>query len=1068
MKKNKVKSESGGRIRNLWFPLRTILLVILFFQLAQPVLAGSFGNSVIIGQQKRTITGVVNDSSGMPIPGVSIVVKGTTIGAVTDTNGKFSITVNSDSKSLLFSFVGMKMQEVALGGSSNLIIKMEDDSIGIEEVVAVGYGTQKKANLTGAVGMVSSERLEERPIVSTSQGLQGLIPNLNITIFNGDPTKAADFNIRGFESINGGSPLILVDGVPMDLDRINPQDIKSINVLKDAAAAAVYGARAAFGVILVETKKGEGKINVRLSSELSMDVPIFNVDPITNSWDYVQAKNSMQLHSSGTPAYNDSYLAAVKAYWEDPQNNPEYAVVNGAFEFYGNNNYAKELMSTNSPHQKYDLSVSGSTEKSRFYTSFGYLNTDGYLKVGNDNFKRYNILMKADFKINEWLDIDQKISLNSQVSDKPHFYSNDVNINSIIRVEPNRPIHVPLLQGYEQYEGMYWDGLNFFPYLEQGGRNKFSNTDTWLSSGITLSPLKGFKIRTDFSYNILNQQRETGAPRVLVLNPNITVANPVTFGYSGNDFVSTESNYNQYYVFNSYAEYLLDYIPNHYFKAMVGFNQEWGRNSFVNGRAASLVATNIIDIGATTGTQTVTGGKNHTSLRGAFYRLNYIYKDKYLVEANGRYDGTSRFPKDDRFGFFPSVSVGWRLSSEGFMAATRSVIDDLKIRASYGTLGNQLLGDRYYPYISTMNIGSSNYQMSSGLIPMIQTPGLVSPSLTWETVVSKNLGLDIALFDQKFDASFDVYTRETKDMLMRKTYPSILGTTAPDENAADLKTTGWELAINWRDNITKDLKYTLTFSLSDWVSEITKYDNPTGALGQYRVGQEIGEIWGFETVGIIQDDAQLASMADQSRIATRWRLGDIEYKDQNIEGEEGYGLISIGQNTLADPGDQKIIGNTNPRYSFGLNSGLTYKDFSVSAFFQGIGKRDYYPSTASWTWFFPWQSFNGEKSWLTDTWSEDNRDAYFPKPGGSNNFISQTRFLQDASYIRLKSLTISYDLPELLVKKVGLSGAKFYVAGNNLWEYSRIRKPLDPEYIFSNSIDYPLLRTYSAGVIINL
>lgn len=1071
MKKNKVKSEYGGRPLDLWFPLKTLLAIFLF-QLAQPVFADSFANSVNAEQQQKSIAGVVKDLSGQPVPGVTVMVKGTGIGAVTDSNGQYKFNLPLGAKTLAFSFIGMKSQEIAIGTRSTIDVVMEEEAIGLDEVVAVGYGTTRKANLTGSVDMVTAERLAERPITDVGQGLQGLIPNLNVTIYSGDPTRSTDLNVRGFESINGGSPLILVDGVPMDLNRLNPNDIESITVLKDAAAGAVYGARAAFGVVMIKTKRGSGEINVRLSSELSRDVPIFHVNPVKNGYEYATIRNEILVAGGGTQYYNDDYMARLKTYWDDPANQPGYAIVNGVFENYEYTRMAEKVMNSFSPKQKYDLSVSGSTGKSSFYTSFGYLNTDGYLNLeGNDNFKRYNILMKGDFKVNDWFSIDQQITINSQVSDKPA----QAQLNSVIRVEPIRAFVVPYLEDYPELEGEFWSNPNEFMLENQvrnGGRAKWSNTDNWLKTGITLDPFKGLQIKSDFSYRIYNRQYERGAPQYRAVNYDLTKENH--FDYFGDNNVSVSSNHDQYYVFNTYGEYTLDKIENHYIKAMVGFNQEWGRFTNVSGSALYPVSATVIDVGATTGVQAITGGKQHTALRGAFYRLNYIFKDKYLFEANGRYDGTARFGKESRFGFFPSFSAAWRISNEGFMAGTRHYLDDLKFRVSYGTLGNQVVESasgvqNYYPYIPTMNVTDTNFPLATGKLPVVRMPGLISPDLTWETVITKNLGVDITLFKQKLTSSLDIYSRATTDMLMRKDYPDILGTAAPFQNAADLINKGWEFSLKWRDRISSDLSYDLAFSLADWIAEITKYENPTGAIGEHYVGEKLGEIWGYETVGFIQTEEQLANLPDQTALGLGWALGDLEFKDQQKEGEVGYGVINQGSNTLADPGDRKIIGNNSARYTFGLNTGLKYKDFSIAAFFQGVGKRDYYPSRNAWTWFFPFASLNMDRQWIDDAWRPDNTDAYWPRiQYNTKNYPPQTKYLQNAAYIRVKSLTISYDMPQNLVGKIGLKSAKVYVAGQNLWELSKIRKPLDPEYVFSNSIDYPLMRTYSLGLIVNL
>ncbi len=1023
--------------------------------------------------QKRVISGIVTGEDGQPIPGVSIIVVGTTTGIVTDYDGRFKLSIPDEAKNLQFSFVGMKTQVIPINGQTTFSIKMEEVTTGLEEVVAVGYGTQKKVNLTGAVSMATSERLENRPIVSTGQGLQGVIPNLNVSIRNGDPTRSADFNIRGFESINGGSPLILVDGVPMSLERINPNDIASVNVLKDAAAAAVYGARAAFGVILVETKKGKkGKVNVQLSTELSLAKPIYNVDVVTDPYVFVTEINKATIRTNGATYYDDDYVAGTKAWSENPTDENAWAVVNGVLRFYGYNDYQNKIITDFAPQQKYDMTISGASEGASYYVSFGFLNKDGYLKpANNENFKRYNILMKTDFKINDWLSLDEKIVFNSQVSDKPHFYNWDVNINTIARVSPILPIQFPDLpyyveQGdhdqYAQYIGMYFGETNFLPYLLDGGRETFTKSDTWFTQGITLTPINNLKVRSDFSYNMYHNNYQNVASKVDIVSTNLLDAGMVSNGFSGNDWIDNRINYNQYYVFNTYAEYTLYQFPGHYVKAMVGFNQEWGRNTYVRAQANTLITPLITDLNATTGTQQTWGSKSHTSLRGIFYRLNYIYKDKYLLEANGRYDGTSRFPKDSRFGFFPSVSVGWRISNENFMKGAKDWLDNLKFRTSYGELGNQLLGNNYYPYIATMGSGMASYIMSSGRIPYVSAAGLVSPALTWETVATTNFGLDITLFDQRLDLSADIYTRDTKDMLMGVEYPDILGTSAPDANAADLRTKGWELAVTWRDKIGQDWEYGLTLALADNQAEITKYDNPTGALSEYYVGKKLGEIWGYETVGIFQYDENVAAAPNQSALGANWRAGDIQYADLN-----GDGVINRGSNTLDDPGDRKVIGNTTARYPFGLNGDLKYKNWALNTFFQGVGKRDYLPSSGSWDAFYPYNSGHVEKYYITETWSEDNRDAYFAAPHISintkKNIQPQSRYVQNAAYIRLKNVTLSYNFPQDWVSKIGLSKAQIYFAGMNLWEYSKIHKPLDPEQLATLTQEYYFQRIFTLG-----
>ncbi len=1018
--------------------------------------------SSMVYAQDRTISGTVTDARGETLPGVTVMVRGTTIGTVTDIDGGFGLNVPVTADFLVFTFVGMRRVEIPLSAETTYRVTMEPEAYGLDEVVVVGYGSQVRANLTGAVDMVTSERFENRPITSVGEGLQGLIPNLNVTVYSGDPTRSTDLNVRGFESITGGEPLVLVDGVPMDLNRVNPSDIESITVLKDAAAGAIYGARAAFGVIMVETKRGTTDgMNVRFSAEHAFDVPIFHMEPITNGYEFALLRNQVEEREGQQPVYSPDYMERLKRYWDDPDNNPPYEIYEGSFNNYAATNLQDDVLMSVSPQQKYDLSINGVTDRARYYSSFGYLNTDGWLDIPdkNHNFKRYNVLMKGDLDITDWLNIDQQITLNSQVSDKPY---NDQTW-TIFRIEPIRSYRVPYLEEYPELEGEYWDQPHALPaWVEKGGRDKWQNTDTWLKTGITINPINRVRIRSDFSYNMFKREAEAADPQYQLLSGNFE--DGPQFNTHGDNIVDVRRDYHQYYVFNMFGEYEIADYNRHYVKAMVGFNQEWGRRTHISGRAYEPVSSTVVDIGATTGIQSITGGKDHVALRGAFYRLNYIYDGKYLFEANGRYDGTSRFGTDDRFGFFPSFSAAWRISAESFMFGVSHIFDDIKIRASYGTLGNQLLGNRFYPYIASMNVTETPIPLSSGRIPVVRMPGLISPDLTWESVVSQNLGLDLTLLDYRLNATFDMYTRETKDMLMRKSYPTILGAAAPDENAADLMTKGWELSIRWRDRVTSDFNYDFSFVLSDWVSEITKYDNPTGSLNDYYVGQILGEIWGYETVGIFQTNEEVDEAPSQGQLGVGWRAGDIRFADLNDDGE-----ITAGNNTLDDPGDRRIIGNENPRYSFGMNAGMNYKNFGLSLFFQGVGKRDYSPGSANWTWFYPWRAYAADKAWVRDSWTPDNRDAYFPEmQTGDKNWHTQTRFLQNAAYVRLKSLTLSYNLPHSITSRIGMNGVRIYASGQNLWEYSQIRKPLDPEYIFNQRMDFPLMRTYSFGIIVNI
>ncbi len=1031
-----------------------------------------------------TVTGTIVDGGGGPLPGVNVVEKGTTNGTTTDGNGRFTLNVEGEKSVLVFSFIGYETQEVVVGSRTSISIVLQETATALEEVVVVGYGTQKKVNLTGAVGTVSSEMLENRSIANVGEGLQGVIPNLNITVRNGDPASPPSFNVRGFTSINGGEPLVLVDNVPMDINRINPNDIESISVLKDASAAAIYGGRAAFGVILVETKSAKkGRTRINLNTQVSMAKPILNMDVMKDPYQYAQVWNQASMRTQGTPMYDDEFVQNTKAWSDNPTLENAWKVQDGVLQFYGFNNYQDQLITDFAPAQQHNLSISGGSENTDYYVSAGYFSKDGYLRDNNSRFKRYNILMKADFKVNNWLSLHEQVVFNSQSNDSPTEYSWDVHVNSLARVGTVMPIQFPDLpfyitpgdrEEYLPYIGKYFGGQNFFPYLMEGGRETFTNNDLWLTTGATLTPFKNFKVVSNFSYQIYNRIYQNVRSKVDIVSRDLLAANRISHDFSSPDFISNTSINNKAYVFNVYGAYDYDFESGHHLTATVGFNQEWYHYQSLAGTAYSLITPSVPNIHATTGTQQVDGGAAHTALRGAFYRLNYNFKERYLFEASGRYDGTSRFPKDGRFGFFPSFSAGWRISNENFMASTGSWLDNLKIRASYGELGNQLLGSNYYPYISTMNSGipSAYPLILEGSSPELNIlwPNLVSPHLTWERVISRNIGLDVTLLNAKLDVSFDAYTRDTKDMLRSRDYPDILGATPPQENAADLRTKGWELSLTWRDKIKNDWDYDVTVGLSDWTSEITKYENPGGNISDYYVGKAIGEIWGLETIGLFQTPDEIADAPSQANIGANWKPGDVRYADLNNDG-----VINRGSGTLSEPGDVRVIGNTTPRYQFGVNLGLRYKNWGLSTFFQGVGKRDMWPSTNSWTWFYPFKSHYMEEWAIEESWSEDNRDAYFPAPSlaydsrESKNYQVQSRFLQKAAYVRLKNVTVSYTLPQSLLQRIGVADIQVYFTGMNLWEWSRIRRPLDPESIPEvtagtvGAIEFPMQRLYTLG-----
>lgn len=1044
-----------------------------------------------VEKQQKEISGTITDTDGMLLPGASVIVKGTSTGTTTDFDGKFTLQIDDNAAFLVVSFMGYGTKEIAIDDQEIFNIQLSPEASALDEVVVVGYGTTKKVNLTGAVGVAKGEVLENRAISTVGQGLQGVVPGLNITVPNGDPSANVDFNIRGFESINGGSPLILVDNVPMDLNQLNPNDIESFSVLKDAAAAAIYGARAAFGVILVTTKKGrKGKAHLTLSTEQTVSNPIFLIDPIQDPYLYMTSQNNLADLNGGTAPYNNARLAGALAYSQNPTLENTWTR-DGDFLFYnGFNNYQDKIISNQTNQQKYDLSVSGATDNASYYASVGYLGKEGFLVSdrGNQDFERFNALLKADIKINNWLSLNSQVNYTNTSNKTPHTYSFDASINSVNRILPIEPIEFPDLDyyrtpgdraEYEQYIGESFFNFDSRPYLENGGRNSDNKHDTWFTQGITITPLEGLVVKSDFNYNTYYQYVEQVASKISVIDgtnfsEGIDLTNMrFSDGYSGNDYIVNRSQYNQYFSFNAYAEYTFDKLEDHFFKGMAGYNQEELRTRRLYGKANNLITPGITDLNATTGDQFVEGGRIHNALRGGFFRLNYNYKGKYLVEVNGRYDGSSRFPKDDRFGFFPSFSGAWRMSKESFLESTSAWLSDLKLRASYGELGNQIYTQNgqqnYYPYVPSLNTGTTDYDLGNGGIPVVTAAGLVSPNLTWESVGTRNFGLDASFFDGKLSFNGDYFVRETKDMLLRVNLPDILGAQEPLQNGADLETKGWEIVLNWRDEINEDWKYSIGFNIADNQSKITKYAGENPNVNGFYVGKDIGEIWGFESVGLFESDEAAAAAPDQSQInGGAWEAGDMQYADLNEDGIIDRGTQSLITETGEyDTGDLKVIGNTNARYMYGITPSVSYKSWSLNIFVQGVGKRDYYPPIAPHAGFWPYNGDLVTQDHLDNSWSPTNTNAYFARPRGTNtkNIQPQTRYLQNAAYLRLKNVTLNYNLPETFVNKIGMSNASVYFSGMNLAEITSIHPTLDPEQQSGSLVQqYTFERSFSLGL----
>ena len=1016
-------------------------------------------------QQDNACTGVVVDQNGETVIGASVVVKGTTNGTITGLDGDFSIPNVKKGDVIVVSYVGYMNSEIIWEGKP-LKIALKEDSKTLDEVVVVGYATVKKANLTGAVSAVDDKVLADRPIVNLGQGLQGTIPNLNITT-SGQPGKGSSFNVRGETSINGGSPLVLVDGVQMDPNLINPQDVASVSVLKDAASASIYGARAAYGVILITTKSGRKNMPTQVSFDASVSFNSPTTRPeYMNSMEYAHWMNAANNTTSGRDLLSQEEMEHIEAYFYDPVNNLPVFVAKdpsswqygncqaGKYAYCGNTDWMKEMYKKTYPVQKYNVNINGGSDKATYYTSVGYMDQGSLMRYGDEGFRKFNMVNNINYDINNWMHVSMKTSyirteLDGLAQDAVHgesWIGNDT--------QPLMPVKHP--DGNWSGQGNY---TNFAAVLDEMGSRKTTKNDFWNTLALKLTPLKGLTINMDYTFNYY---AEHGKVHRKTFNEyGIDGKFLQVFQHSRPSGVSESQANDTYNAFNLFGDYELT-LGKHYFKVMAGYNQETKHTRGFSASRDELISNDLPSMNAATGEKYVGNSDDSWATRSGFFRVNYSFADRYLLEVNGRYDLSSKFPKDDRSVFSPSFSLGWNLSEESwFKQTTNGFFDELKIRASYGSLANQALDNGWYAYLSNYGTGTLGYIMGGKQPQYVLPGGLVSNTVTWEKVTQWDLGLDFVILQNRLKGTFDYYQRKTTDMLgPGRILPNILGMSEPLENAADMVTRGWELALTWNDQLDNGLHYSVGFNLSDTRAEITKYDNPTKSLSSpYYEGQIVGDIWGYES-SLFQSADEIASAPDQSKQdgGISKVPGDIRFMDI-----DGNGVVDYGENTVDKPGDMKIIGNNKARYRYGFNISADWKGFDLGIFFQGVGKRDLMlPYTFKWQYGSMWQVPTAVGN---DYWREDNAGGWLPvaRFNGSQALgQNQTRYLLDASYLRLKSLSFGYTLPVSLTKQWGIQKCRVYFTGENLLTFKHTPEGFDPE--LDDPYKYPQQKSLALGL----
>lgn len=1046
-------------------------------------------------QQTKKITGNVTNTAGEPIIGATVLEKGnTTNGTITDIDGNFTINLPANA-TLSISYIGYITQEIQVGYQTSFKVVLKDDTKTLDEIIVVGYGSQKKANLTGAVSSVKmDEALGDRPLLNAADALQGAVPGLFVSNGGNAPGTSKSFQIRGAYSLgvknsdgtygNTIKPLVLIDNVEGDIDMINPEDIESINVLKDAASAAIYGARAAGGVILVTTKrpKGASRFELNYNNNFAFGKAV-NLPKQAPLMDYLQAYldcgYSDAYWSLGSPSVS-KWMEYLTAYQKDPSSfntvgDGIYVDESGVPYYLNEKDLYKNFMET-SFQMTHNISASGGTDKLRYRISGGYNSNDGVLISDRDKFERMNVNSFISADVTKWFTQEITMSYAHSLQTSPGGMGGVYNTRLVSYYpEGELPASVNTLADEDlplftpRNQILYSNPVN----------NKNDNPRIFLKS--IFKPLKGVEAVFEYTFdkNIYDYHWYTGQYDYTTIQGGSSKS-------FVDDYLRKYKQHTNYNSINVYATYNKDF-GNHHFKVMAGFNQESSYQETLDTYSYNQAVLDVPAMSSGTGTIKATDSYSEYAIRGGFFRVNYNYLDKYLLEVNGRYDGSSKFPKSSRFGFFPSVSAGWQIAQERFMNSTRHWLDGLKLRASYGVIGNQNINPYTFTPSMSVNNKATSWIIDDTYVTSISSlPALVSQNFTWEKVGTINVGLDVNLFNNRLSGVFEWYQRNTNGMLAPGVQlPAVVGASAPYQNTADMRTRGWELSLNWRDQIGK-VGYRIGFNLSDYKSEIIKYDDnaATKLLSSYYPGQTLGEIWGYVVDGYytVDDFVDTSSWQLKEGVTSingyNVRPGDVKFKNLR-DDDTSTNVITSGDNTFDNPGDRKVIGNTTPRYQYGINLGMNYAGFDLNVILQGTGKRDYWISNVL---TFPMNGdnfvplFEGLSDyWMpkdpdNGDWSAVNPNAKYPRIYGNrgnsgSNLRQSDKYLSDASYLRIKNITLSYKLPKKWVNQIFLNQMKAFVSIENVATFTSLPSGIDPERIEWN---YPAFRTVSFGVNITL
>lgn len=997
--------------------------------------------SEIQQQQQSIITGKVTDSSNQPLPGVAVLVKGTTQGVVTDSNGNYSFSNIPENATLQFSFVGMKGQEIPVEGKTTINVTLAEDAIGLDEVVAIGYGTEKRVNVIGSVAQISAEKLENRPVSSLSNALAGQMTGVTVIQSSGKPGfDAGEIRIRGVGSF-GATPsaLILVDGIPSTMNEINPNDIETISVLKDASSAAIYGARSANGVILITTKKGkEGKISVGYNGYYGVSTPTAFPD-LAESWEYAEMYNI----ASGTQSYTPDIIEKYRS-----QSEPDK---------YPNTNFLKETFSRNGIRTNHDISINGGQKSNQYFLSVGYLNDRGI--VEKNDYSRYNFRLNLQTELAKNLTLTTRVSGSVERANEPTTTANrgQSGVEGIVAVADRYPaIYLGQASNGDFGPGPESAGTPF-SWLASKSYYTRPTTKAGINAQLDWKPIKDLLFSAIGGYNFsLREGRHYQASQIL--NPNLT-------------FPSATLKQNKDNITFKTMQFLAEYskeIGGHNIKVLGGYSFENELEETFNGKRQNFPSNDytVMSMGSPD-LQEVYGADNEWAIQSVFGRLKYQYNSKYLFEATVRHDGSSRFAENQKYGTFPSLALGWRVTEEQFIKDAAPWLSNLKLKASWGVLGNQNIGN--YPYQSTLASGK-NYPFGTGISTGAAYNTYKDPTIKWESTETKDFGLESSFFKGKLSFNATYFDRFTSDILYKPTssVSSVLGVGISETNMGEVKNAGWEFELGHQNSIS-DFSYSVDASLTIINNEVVtlglgNVNQPNGMVGNGSdlfIGHPMQMYYGYQSDGVFMNQEDITNWANQTKVTPKPVPGDIRYKD--ISGPNGV------PDSIVDPNyDRTFIGSRIPKYSFSFNLSAQYKNFDIKALLQGVagvqGRLEGHSGYA-------FNNLGTIQQWQIDGRFNPDAPVQYPEyprlelisNSGTPNTALSDFWMIDASYLRIKNIQLGYTIPKSALQKVNIDNLRIYFSAENLFTYSNYREGWDPE-INTDGSYYPILATFTFGV----